>query len=108
MKNMKNRDEIINSRSCHASIANTFNVEIPIVDSSEIGFRGEVNVRRDACSKGSASIDGGDSWYAPRHLLHHAHHVAPTSCDLHTDAHPPVTRTPPSREPYPISIESSH
>lgn len=65
-------------------------MEIPIADSSEIGFRGEVNVRRDACSKGSASIDGGDSWYAPRHLFHHAHHVAPTSCDLHTDAHPPT------------------
>lgn len=75
---MKNHDEIINSRSCHASIANTFDVEIPIADSSEIGFREEVNVRRDACSKGSASIDGGDPWYAPRHLLHHAHHVAPT------------------------------
>lgn len=24
------------------------------------------------------------------HLLHHAHHVAPTSCDLHTDAHSPT------------------
>lgn len=43
------------------------------------------------------------------HLLHHAHHVAPTSCDLHTDGHPPtrdaaVERT---RIPFPSKVHTN-
>lgn len=102
MENVKeNCGEIINLRLHYASIANAFDVEIPIArrgHSSEIGFRGdEVNVRRGACSKGSASIDEGEIPGMRRgpHLLHHelwpTHGRSPT--------HPSVTRRPPSREP---------